>query len=230
MISLSKEKSRLYNLVIEVINQVMDNYGYDYLLGISDNKYYTNNLENISVYNKVDNTLEKVELITLGYYLFKRLGLEDIEISINKDEEICNLLDILDIDYLSNIKSSKLTWKYIIDDTIIGEGTDNNFKIDTNILLNKLFDLINKSTLKRIVDVNIIAVLKEEKYYALKVAQSLRINNINTDINKDSSSKFNIILNEDDLNKGLVTIKDNLTMEKIKIDEADILDYFLANI
>ena len=104
MISLSKNEARLYNYMMEVINQVMDNYGYDFIMGKNANKkYYTNNLENINVFNEDDNLLEKAELISLGYYLFKRLGLEDVELSINKDDELCNLLDILDIEYLRHL-------------------------------------------------------------------------------------------------------------------------------
>ena len=33
MISLSKNEARLYNYMMEVINQVMDNYGYDFIMG-----------------------------------------------------------------------------------------------------------------------------------------------------------------------------------------------------
>ena len=95
MISLSKDEARLYNYMMEVIDQVMDNYGYDYVMGKNiSKKYYANNLENINVFNECDSILEKAELISLGYYLFKRLGLEDVELSINKNDELCNLLNI----------------------------------------------------------------------------------------------------------------------------------------
>ncbi len=82
------------------------------------------------MFNECDSILEKAELISLGYYLFKRLGLEDVELSINKNDELCNLLDILDIEYLSNIDSDKLKWNYIYDDEIIGTGSLNSFKVD----------------------------------------------------------------------------------------------------
>ena len=171
MISLSKDEARLYNYMMEVIDQVMDNYGYDYVIGKNiSKKYYTNNLENIN--------------------LFKRLGLEDVELSINKNDELCNLLDILDIEYLSNIDSDKLKWNYIYDDEIIGTGSLNSFKVDIKKLL------------------------------------SVLMNNINGEYN----SKFNVILHEEDLKKGIVSIKDNHLEEEIKIDEAEITDYLLGNI
>ena len=228
MISLSKNEARLYNYMMEVINQVMDNYGYDFIMGKNANKkYYTNNLENI---NENDNLLEKAELISLGYYLFKRLGLEDIELSINKDDELCNLLDILDIEYLSNIDGDKLNWNYVYDDEIIGTGSDNSFKVDIKKLINVLMNNINKDALNRVIDVNVVCNSEEENYHALKIAQDLRLNNINTLINGEYNSKFNVILHEEDLQKGIVSIKDNHLDEEIKIDEAEITDYLLGNI
>ena len=231
MISLSKNEARLYNYMMEVINQVMDNYGYDFIMGKNTNKkYYTNNLENINVFNKDDNLLEKAELISLGYYLFKRLGLEDIELSINKNDELCNLLDILDIEYLSNIDGDKLNWNYVYDDEIIGTGSDNSFKVDIKKLINVLMNNINKDALNRVIDVNVVCNSEEENYHALKIAQDLRLNNINTLINGEYNSKFNVILHEEDLQKGIVSIKDNHLDEEIKIDEAEITDYLLGNI
>ena len=178
--------------MMEVIDQVMDNYGYDYVIGKNiSKKYYTNNLENINVFNECDSILEKAELISLGYYLFKRLGLEDVELSINKNDELCNLLDILDIEYLSNIDSDKLKWNYIYDDEIIGTGSLNSFKVDIKKLLSVLMNNINKDALNRVIDVNIIGNSEEESYHALKIAQDLRLNNINTLINGEYNSKFN---------------------------------------
>lgn len=231
MISLSKNEARLYNYMMEVINQVMDNYGYDFIMGKNANKkYYTNNLENIHVFNEDDNLLEKAELISLGYYLFKRLGLEDVELSINKNDELCNLLDILDIEYLSNIDGDKLNWNYVYDDEIIGTGSDNSFKVDIKKLINVLMNNINKDALNRVIDVNVVCNSEEENYHALKIAQDLRLNNINTLINGEYNSKFNVILHEEDLQKGIVSIKDNHLDEEIKIDEAEITDYLLGNI
>lgn len=231
MISLSKNEARLYNYMMEVINQVMDNYGYDFIMGKNANKkYYTNNLENIHVFNEDDNLLEKAELISLGYYLFKRLGLEDVELSINKNDELCNLLDILDIEYLSNIDGDKLNWNYVYDDEIISTGSDNSFKVDIKKLINVLMNNINKDALNRVIDVNVVCNSEEENYHALKIAQDLRLNNINTLINGEYNSKFNVILHEEDLQKGIVSIKDNHLDEEIKIDEAEITDYLLGNI
>lgn len=51
--TLSGKKTRLYNYLIEILNQHMDNYNYVFVIGKSDsNKYYTNNLEDIEIHVK----------------------------------------------------------------------------------------------------------------------------------------------------------------------------------
>ena len=78
---------------------------------------------------------------------------------------------------------------------------------------------------------------------SMKISQALRLNNIRTEINTANLSlkaqfkqadrlqaKYLLILNSDDLNKGLINVKDNVTKEEIKVDEAEIVDYLLGNI
>ena len=38
-----------------------------------------------------------------------------------------------------------------------------------------------------------------------------------------------IILNSEDLKKGLIQVKDNITKEEIKIDENEIIDYIVCH-
>ena len=56
------------------------------------------------------------------------------------------------------------------------------------------------------------------------------MNNINVVLNEKVNSKFNILLDDENLIKGIISIKDNYTEEVIKIDEADVLEYILGNI
>ncbi len=92
------------------------------------------------------------------------------------------------------------------------------------------------------IDVFILSSSEEEKYNALKISQDLRLNGIITEICVNDlslksqfkladnlNSKFLIILNNEDLQKGIVTIKDNVLKEEIKIDENEIIDYLLQN-
>lgn len=228
---LNSKDGRLYNSIIEVINQVMDNYDYDFLVGCNSNKYYTYDYENITVINNNDNIINIVESISLGYYLFERLGLEDIELNINCNKEISNMLMNLDIDLISN-ESNDLSFKYLVDDEVIASGAKNE-GIKINISVEKIINVINKrlisDALDKVIDVNIIASGIEEEYHAIKIAQDLRLNNINVVINK-TGAKFDILLDENNLSLGILLVKDNRTNEEIKLDEAEIVDYMLGNI
>ena len=56
---LSGKKARLYNYLIEILNQHMDNYNYEFVIGETNaNKYYTNDLKNIEIH--VKNSLDKI--------------------------------------------------------------------------------------------------------------------------------------------------------------------------
>ncbi len=228
---LNNKNGRLYNSIIEVVNQVMDNYDYDFLVGCNNNKYYTYDYENITVINNNDNIINIVEVISLGYYLFERLGLEDIELNINCNKEISNMLMNLDIDLISN-ESNDLSFKYLVDDEVIASGVKNE-GIKINISVEKLINVISKrlisDALDKVIDVNINASGIEEEYHAIKIAQDLRLNNINVVINK-TGAKFDILLDENNLSLGILLVKDNRTNEEIKLDEAEIVDYMLGNI
>lgn len=234
--TLSGKKTRLYNYLIEILNQHMDNYNYVFVIGKSDsNKYYTNNLEDIEIHVKnSDDLVSDVEAISLGYNLFKRFGLENIELSISCNDEILNLLEVLEIYCVNNIESNELTWNYIYEDVIVGFGCKHNneinIKINIETLINEVMNIIRDNALDVNIDVSIIGISEEESYHALKIAQDLRMNNINVVLNEKVNSKFNILLDDENLIKGIISIKDNYTEEVIKIDEADVLEYILGNI
>ncbi len=115
------------------------------------------------------------------------------------------------------------------------------FGIDRLILTlsekNKLSNM-NKDT-----EIFIMAVSDEEKYNALKISQLLRLNGFITEVCLNDisfksqfkladtlNSKYLIILNDEDLKKGIINIKDNATKEEVKIDENEIVEYFTQNI
>ena len=110
------------------------------------------------------------------------------------------------------------------------------FGVDRLIALVK--DKVKDQTLEKNIDVFIMSVNEEENIYALKISQELRLNNISCEINSANLSfkgqfkqadklgaKQLIILNSEDLAKGLVNVKDNQTKEEKKVDESEIVDY-----
>lgn len=112
------------------------------------------------------------------------------------------------------------------------------FAFGADRLIAVLKDKINAEEAEKNIDCFVMSVNDEENIYAMKIAQELRLNNISCEVNLTNLSlkaqfkladKLNakqlIILNSEDLQKGLVNIKDNKTKEEVKIDEADICDY-----
>ena len=93
------------------------------------------------------------------------------------------------------------------------------------------------------VDVYIMYVNEEEKLHAVVLAETLRLNGIKTEMDNmarglkgqfKAADRLNsqklIILNSEDLSKGLINVKDNLTKEEEKVDENDIVDYLISNL
>lgn len=91
--------------------------------------------------------------------------------------------------------------------------------------------------------VYILAVNEEERINALRISQNLRWSEIKCELDtldRGLKAQFKqadrlkarmlIILNSEDLQKGLITIKDNLTKEETKIDENEILDYIISHL
>ena len=172
-----------------------------------------------------------------------------LDINYEIDEQIVRGLDYYD----ENV------WEYTDEnDIVVGGGGRYNhlvenlggpsipavgFALGLERIIMNLKNNIDENQLKNNIDVYIMSINEEEKINALKIAQNLRLNNIITEINSNNLSmksqfkiadslnaKFLIILNNDDLNKGLINIKDNVTKEEIKIDEGDIVDWILGNI
>ena len=91
------------------------------------------------------------------------------------------------------------------------------------------------------IDVYVMCVNDEEKIKANIITQDLRLNNIICETNvmgKSLKAQFKeadnmnaknlIILNSKDLSKGLITVKDNVTKEEVKVPEDEIIDYILG--
>ena len=98
-----------------------------------------------------------------------------------------------------------------------------------------------EETKKRPIDCYILYVNEEEKIKALMLAQDLRLSGVAVDYDttgRSLKSQFKeadrngaellILLNSEDLQKGLITVKDNVTKEEEKVDENEIIDYIVS--
>lgn len=96
---------------------------------------------------------------------------------------------------------------------------------------------------RKAIDCYIMYVNDEEKEYAISLNQILRVNGFVTDMEylgrnlkgqfKQAdrlNAKYLIILNSEDINKGLINIKDNKTKEEKKINEDELIDFLDMNI
>lgn len=106
--------------------------------------------------------------------------------------------------------------------------------------IERIINEMNDESLNNI-DVYVMCVNDEEKIKANIITQDLRLNNIICETNvmgKSLKSQFKeadnmnaknlIILNSEDLSKGLITVKDNATKEEVKVPEDEIIDYILG--
>ncbi len=113
--------------------------------------------------------------------------------------------------------------------------------IDRLILILK--ELNKDKTIENNLDVYITAVNEEEKLKAITLAQDIRLSEIKCEIdtlNRSLKAQFKqadrlnarllILLNSEDLQRGIITVKDNLTHEETKVDENEILDYIISNV
>ena len=176
--------------------------------------------------------------------------LTNLDIDYEIDEKIVRGLDYYD----ENV------WEYITTDngiTLGGGGRYNSlvenlggpnlpavgFALGIERIILELKNKINISNLQNNIDVYIMSVNEEEKMQSIILAQNLRLNNVITEMNSNNLSlksqfkiadslnaKFLVILNSEDLNKGLINVKDNATKEEMKIDESEIVDWILGNI
>ena len=106
--------------------------------------------------------------------------------------------------------------------------------------IERIINEMNDESINNI-DVYVMCENDEEKIKANIITQDLRLNNIICETNvmgKSLKSQFKeadnmnaknlIILNSEDLSKGLITVKDNATKEEVKVPEDEIIDYILG--
>ena len=113
--------------------------------------------------------------------------------------------------------------------------------------LDRIIDVINSLEIeipkKDDLDVYILNVSENEINYSLSIMQDLRMCGYKVDMDltnksmkgkfKESeryNSKYIIIIGEEEINNGVLTLKDNLTKEEIKIEQDKLLDYLDVNV
>lgn len=176
------------------------------------------------------------------------LNILDIDYSVN--ENIVRGLDYYD----HNV------WEYVTDTekvAIGGGGRYNSlvenlggpslpavgFGLGVDRLILEIKKILPEKALTKQIDAYVMCVNEEEKMHAVSLVQDLRLNNIQAEINSNNLSlksqfkiadtlgaKYLIILNSDDLQKGIITVKENSTKEEFKLDESEVVDWLIGNL
>ena len=110
-------------------------------------------------------------------------------------------------------------------------------------IINTLKEIDLYKNVKKEVECYVMYVSDEEKLYALEIIQNLRLNGVVTgsdNLGKGLKGQFKhadrlnakllIILNNEDLQKGLVTIKDNQTKEEEKVDIDEVVEQVIGRL
>ena len=218
--------------VIEDYARVYDiNYTVSFPCDLLRFYYFDDKHEHFVCNVKVNNHVNLIEGISFIINIFKELGLDPL-LDISGPSFLQKHLAYLDID--SNITDSKDIKLSISDDNnLLAEGSlvDNFLVIKCDIL--KIRSLMKPNN-PYACDVCIIGKSEEEELKASIIMQDLRLNNIicryqdTEDKIDDYEVKHLIIIKDDELNKGLVTVKDHLTKEEKQIPEDEIIDYILG--
>ena len=110
-------------------------------------------------------------------------------------------------------------------------------------IINELKKMDLYKDIKKEIEVYVMYVSEEEKLHAVDIVQSLRLNGVVCETNtlekglkgqfKEAdrlNAKLLVILNDEDLKKGLVNVKDNATKEETKVDISEVVDYIIGNL
>jgi len=110
-------------------------------------------------------------------------------------------------------------------------------------IVNLLKEMPMYQEVQKQVDTYVMYVSEEEKLYSLDIVQNLRLNGVSCETDNLGrglkgqfkqadrlNAKYLIILNNEDLQKGLVTVKDNATKEEEKVDIDEITEYIIGNL
>ena len=110
-------------------------------------------------------------------------------------------------------------------------------------IINLLKEIDLYKNVKKEVECYVMYVSEEEKLYALDILQNLRLNGVVSEadnLGKGLKGQFKqadrlnakllVILNNEDLSKGLVTIKDNATKDEEKVDLDEIVEQIIGRL
>ena len=126
------------------------------------------------------------------------------------------------------------------------DGPDNygiGFACGIDRIIDTLKEIELYKNISKQIEVYVMYVSEEEKMHALDITQNLRLNGVSTETNNMNkglkaqfkeadrlNAKLLVILNDEDLKKGLITIKDNATKDEEKVDISEIVEQIIGRL
>ncbi len=184
--------------------------------------------------------------------VLKYLGLLDIDYEVNSnivrgldyyDHTVFEIVSLDNEETKANVLGGGGRYNKLIKEL---DGPD-SYGIGFACGIDRIIDVLKGIDLykdaKKEIECYVMYVSEEEKLYALDIVQNLRLNGIVTETNNLNKSlkaqfkeadrlyaKYLIILNNEDLKKGLVNVKDNRTKEEEKVDLDELTEYIIGNL
>lgn len=198
-----------------------------------------------------------IEAMGIDELILKIRSIDDNRKEKTRFEKVLEYLRYLDVDYEidSSLNTNDNNMNIIfqlaceLDNTTVtlingNIGTHSmKWTANTDEIINMLNEINKDKEIYDTMDVYVIAKTEEEKLVAVKLVQDLRWCDIKVEmdtLDREKDLQFIeanqlgarqlVILNNSDLNKGLITIKDNLTKEEVKVDEIEVIDYIISNL
>ena len=184
--------------------------------------------------------------------VLKYLGLLDIDYEVNPnivrgldyyDHTVFEIVSLDNEETKANVLGGGGRYNKLIKELDGPESYGIGFACGMDRVVDTLKEIELYKDVKKDIECYVMYVSEEEKLYALDITQNLRLNGIVTETNnlnkalkgqfKEAdrlNAKYLIILNNEDLQKGLVNVKDNRTKEEEKVDIDELTEYIIGNL
>ncbi len=184
--------------------------------------------------------------------VLKYLSLLDIDYEVNSnivrgldyyDHTVFEIVSLDNEDTKANVLGGGGRYNKLIKELDGPDSYGIGFACGIDRIIETLKEIELYKNVQRDIECYVMYVSLEEKLYALDITQNLRLNGIVTETNNLNKSlkgqfkeadrlnaKYLIILNNEDLKKGLVNVKDNKTKEEEKVDINELAEYIIGNL
>ncbi|MBE6156721.1 MAG: histidine--tRNA ligase [Firmicutes bacterium] len=184
--------------------------------------------------------------------VLKYLDILDVDYEVNPrivrgldyyDHTVFEIVSLDNMDTKANVLGAGGRYNKLIKELDGPESYGIGWACGMDRIINMLKEINLYKDVKKQVECYVMYVSEEEKMYALEITQNLRLNGVVTEtdcLNKGLKGQFKqadrlnakllVILNNEDLSKGLVNIKDNATKDEEKVDLDEVVEQVIGRL